>query len=1442
MYKNRKKRSGITALIALSQSAKQSRLDEASNPPQGVLTERNKPTDNADEDIFGSQSYIPSSQPQSQRRYVSQRSNMNVALSQMVGSIPGPGSSRVPDTYYEYILQKSGVKSDQPDNYVIDCDHIQFVSKLRKGLQASPEYPANLSKFVKGFKTIVADDNLLAKTLSVCMVVLPNSIGLPQSQESLMKNLLMIDFLQEELVAALLEKMQELSERARNDEMVSNILVMCLSQLKFINKMKHGCLVFTKIVDILESSHLDVKLIVIRHLDDVIEAKRHNEIVRKLMEILKEDSDFLNPFTLDAFENMCLSTALLGELKDRIFQYIEREDPISLYPKFMKLLLKYNDENCLPELIDSIRKQLKWRKGTRRESIDSKKSVISIIKTSLMRSAKLSDLWVKSIKVSLTSEEHYPLDFVVLVTIMETNDERSSTIESLIRKKFTEGLFTKEFLKDVVRNFPEFVVDNLGIFLDIADHLFRNKEKIWEIGKLAFKFAFGIEASNKKMILSKLVGLVCEKTEADVKTRALVMLSEIRTKYFAQLQNNGMQLLLIQENIGDIGLMQYRILMDILCSIAYPLPPYTPPEEIVHEIDMLVKKQLANSSITTIRLGIIGAVKTIGHLVWHSTEEEALEGFDPNQSINFTNEFPDGPLRDAAVLVQIVEQVASNNCADSLAMCYDELALVFSPRSDMGHNKKFPNKKFLNWLSESLVDNFSKYFTTDAIPLNSEMEFIQKYCLFSEKENEKSSVNIGGLTINPPKTLESSITVLCPMFNLLRVLRFRNDNCSLESLYKVCGFGVILPSYIGSMDDLDIFDEFEQATSKMILDMFFHTANWFREIIGAFSSQQEPLIRQQVLTRLTDLIKIEDHIRCLLRLAPTTYIAPNATFIATQDKGQIFKKPAPVRRIASSSRKKTSKKVGNAADESESILSAAASKTQDVSTSSARSEPKHIFLATCYGPRENYRQMDLNILLLLENQLITEHSVLEDRIGSCIGLQEYRFIVDDLVLKLESFVGSRKAHCHNLQIITSPEALIHDLVAMLPQIQQHFTQIVNELSRAVEASEEILESHHLYTENVNSLKLCFAISLNLYATLFAWPGFSDDQALLRKALQVISESSETDIKDLASEAVKSFMKHTKLTLEIKSSLQLVHLVGELTKITADREEDQDALRNLSEELLSKRWYTVTGAIEKGGEFNVFLAELLKGVFRGVEFKQLSAQIVWIRREILLLKRRDDTLKTYPGFSKNNFTILFRGLCAALVDVLMRQLGEKLSHSGNLKMWENVISILDTFRAIVRDTNNSTNNLVYMKNANTILKTFLQHGIPLIQECLKKRQGQCMAIIKELQDTTRFLNSLCCHSKIGNQTAVAAQIPLVRETLEKLVFHVKTVLTTNKCSSAFWVGILRNRDIHGEVIQRKKDVEDSDDSDKTEELIPDEDDDMSELIQDDEEADSRSCLL
>lgn len=81
----------------------------------------------------------------------------------------------------------------------------------------------------------------------------------------------------------------------------------------------------------------------------------------------------------------------------------------------------------------------------------------------------------------------------------------------------------------------------------------------------------------------------------------------------------------------------------------------------------------------------------------------------------------------------------------------------------------------------------------------------------------------------------------------------------------------------------DIFDEFNEDIGKQILDMYFHTVNFWRECVSAYVSQQNLGIRTKVLTRLTEIIRFEAKILELLKSAPDEYTPPICHFLTTNN-------------------------------------------------------------------------------------------------------------------------------------------------------------------------------------------------------------------------------------------------------------------------------------------------------------------------------------------------------------------------------------------------------------------------------------------------------------------------------------------------------------------------------------------------------------------------------
>jgi Fanconi anemia group D2 protein len=61
------------------------------------------------------------------------------------------------------------------------------------------------------------------------------------------------------------------------------------------------------------------------------------------------------------------------------------------------------------------------------------------------------------------------------------------------------------------------------------------------------------------------------------------------------------------------------------------------------------------------------------------------------------------------------------------------------------------------------------------------------------------------------------------------------------------------------------------------------------------------------------------------------------------------------------------------------------------------------------------------------------------------------------------------------------------------------------------------------------------------------------------------------------------------------------------------------------------------------------------------------------------------------------------------------------------------------------------------------------------------------------------NSLFLFSQIEKMARLINYVPLVRKTLEALIFRVKGMLVANNSPDAFWMGNLKNKTIRGEEI-------------------------------------------
>lgn len=165
----------------------------------------------------------------------------------------------------------------------------------------------------------------------------------------------------------------------------------------------------------------------------------------------------------------------------------------------------------------------------------------------------------------------------------------------------------------------------------------------------------------------------------------------------------------------------------------------------------------------------------------------------------------------------------------------------------------------------------------------------------------------------------------------------------------------------------------------------------------------------------------------------------------------------------------------------------------------------------------------------------------------------------------------------------------------------------------------------------------------------------------------------------------------------------------------------------------------------------------------------------------------------------------------------------LSTLMQLELWERVYDVQNGLLQILQAVKVPRNFTLYLKYSQLILKLFLQTGMPAVEASLKAHSDRVIALIKSVQQTTRFLHTLCCHSKSVKATGIIALIPGLRQLVESFNYSVKAALVANKCSSAFESGNLKNKDMDGVVLlSQVVSLSGADEEEGDEELFPSDD--------------------
>lgn len=1300
------------------------------------------------------------------------------------------------NNYLQTTLHESGLSlKHSPEKCVATQETVHIIRSIKKNLEKHFEYPRNVadlfSDLVKECKDLVVFKHYL----------FPNIVRLSEDSgeeypvaDSVFKILLSVPILQDKLSEFIFEKAIDLAASLKCGPWIQMILK-CFSSLDSIVNLDKMSTNLINLLDVAEEKM--VKLEIITAIPDIIGDQEHDNIAAEMSRILSEDHDLI-PAILDCLSYLCLSDDKYEQLQTKSLSLLLNLSRCNHFPNFVKFLLLPGrmSETAYLEAVQGLRNCLGWSTtGQHQEIATSQVLTSTAIRNSIISSKVIGNCWLKVLSSCKDSSDHKPIDFVLMLVLYSTSEEKQRLVENLLRKQIKLNIFKNEMLNETFKNYKSILKEYLRQLLDLSNSLLKTKADSVIVDFASYIYTLMFEELEEccQTIVAELLQLCLDSKQCVMSI--LLILNKVASKDMSLLKPQCVQMLTLLDRMDDMPLAEVRAVMNLLCGLAYSYEN----SFIRDDIHMIIKKELGSSNLTIKVQGILGATHAVKYLMVASSDDDETRELSDDVSYGSVTHLSEGDLREAAQMIELISR-STRQFPDMIAFFYDELSQIISAATII-------NKHFLSWLTDAVTNDLQQNFIVDTIETDriGEIKLSMQYCLNADSEmDEVIAINVAGLTLK--SSSEINIAILSPLFQLVQTLHSKQSENNLSSIDALLGCPVVMPKF-----DIDVIEEMDSAEVTKILDCLIHCINWFRELLNAFASQVDEDLKKKTLKRVLQIEELEKIVLEILIKTKIMYKPPICTFNISKYTGeQVEHKPVKVL----NSKQKTSKKaVQDDTALPETIKSQATQNNLSVKSS----------LEVCHNIP--LRQLNLNLLHLIRMDM-TDDKESESK----LTVKMLIFLLKSVNSNIENILISK---IKRKTFLTKQENVIYDAAKaeecaksigeVLPKLMEHLKCVTSFLDKSI--NENINDIGISNTSEIIDNLTCLEYIYNINTIFFKWIGFKNQKhnSLLRSSLRTIASPSTPTIslKDLLIAVAEFLQKHEKYCLQLSTAVSLMEFLKSIQNYSENRIV-LNILRNLAKSFLSKQWKTLDGHLEKGLYFNQCVDRLASIYFINNEVIALKNLTLQLSQEIKDLNTRTSTLSNLKCINKSNFSILYRNLGTAVHDATKARLDKGMTNSEHLELWRDVATILKNMSEIAKTLETRNNLSVFFKKSLPVLKLFQSQGIPILEIQLKNDTKEVLEILKILQQSTRFLQTLCCHSRLKKDTVLMSKVPHMRQLLETLIYKVKAALAANKCSGAFWMGNLKNKDIHGEVIASQQSVEDEELGEDCDEQLPEDD--------------------
>ncbi|XP_043270233.1 Fanconi anemia group D2 protein [Venturia canescens] len=1141
------------------------------------------------------------------------------------------------------------------------------------------------------WRVYISDGDNLKKGLNDMMIVNSQSTK-GATNFSLVKIILQIPQLQTAVMDDLLQKLTDavLMADSMDDVPWATLL---LQQFRFLEVVVETDSYTVKLENLLENCPTWFQREFISVLPDIVIDVQHHAIAEMLSKLMESNVE-LSSVILDCITNLTLGKEYLEELREKILNSLKNNLVIGRVPAMAKFVLYQCPTVGICEKALNVLKSLDLQ-PLAGENDDEYFTNQRLLVNELRSAIKLTKLMSKAATnvIKKTDDPPKPLDLIILLlTYLDVTTKKKS--ETTLKQHVKTGFYRSSLLISLYQDYKEVAKELQSEALQLASNLLKSEDRAYaDFATEWFKSQFVSQRDTiykQREIIEKLVLLMGNNDQTGKGALEIVRRmteSEDEMKYL-QAHCNHLRILL--DKIDNFDLQEVATLNDLLHALC--TSDDSTSEALQDDLFILFQKQLGNATTLTKCKGVLGAVMAIKHLAGKSESCDMARDLIAKIRVNV------------------------KTCPRSRALFYDRIGSVVA-------DTKSIDPSFLQEITERFQDEFVNDYMSDLEDYRGEL--VAKFGLNEPStEPQKCVINFGDGKYG---------AVVPAFFRLLRICYMRSYNGSLDEINVLLGCPILMPK------DMD-------APEPWTLDLIICCINWFRELISGFVSQPDPVMQEQVLKRLENLMNLQAEFSCLLTMAEPRYQPPPCYF-------HIFPAPAFLR----VEKKAPKKGKRNSVDKNAHI---------------PEWEAWEIGSSLCSKNPNYFRQLDAKVVDLLDLKM--DH----DASGSQIFITKAQicFLIKEL---LGMFDGSEPS-----------ESLLRDLVHLLPKVCSKLQDIIGELRE-----QDDTKNRHVAN-----------LILSLLTKIFDWKGFRSAkyQPLLRDGLRTLAGQIDKanlmlrSSKELVAESYKYFESLADVSTDISLAFAVVKMCRSLMKHSDTfTKQFKNKQANLASGFLALQWPDdkSTGATYKTAVVG-FLTNWLQN--EPDPLATVTTVLEWLPDEVKTLEKTSDRLERLPSITKALFHNMFQKLFENLINGIKISLAAAKTDPERIKVWQKVSCNVQKIVQICKSSSRSV-LLPFLRSMTSLLRIFLASGMPVLEQNLRFQTEEVTGILKMMQGGTRYLNVVCVDCTEKKDLTLAKIVPPAKSLTEKLLFLVKGMLVYNNSSDAFWMGNLVNKNLEGQQI-------------------------------------------